>query len=216
MRILSVIGQKGGTGKTTIAAAMAVNAAILGRSAAIIDLDPQCNAAKWSDRRSRLGKDDVPVVPCPVGRLDKAIEAARKDGVELLVIDTAPSSDSPAIAAAKVANFILLPFHPHLFDLDTLGNVKDLLLLAGKPLAAIVWNDAPTRGRRHFDAAEQFGDQGLPVCPIVIFDRVGHSDPSNIGLTAFECEPDGKAALEMRRLYAYTQINLQDWSSITL
>lgn len=207
MKILSVIGQKGGTGKTTIATGIAVQATRQGRNVAIIDLDPQCNAAKWSDRRS---KDDVPVVACPVGRLDKAIEAAKKDGVDLLIIDTAPSSDSPAISAAKAAHFILLPFHPHMFDLDTLDNVKDLLTLAGRPPAAIVWNDAPTKGNRHTDASEQFGNQGIPVCPIVIFDRVGQSDPGNIGLTAVECDPNSKAAQEMKSLYAYAEIRLQD------
>ena len=53
MKILSVIGQKGGTGKTTIATGIAVQATRQGRNVAIIDLDPQCNAAKWSDRRSK-------------------------------------------------------------------------------------------------------------------------------------------------------------------
>lgn len=206
MKILSVISQKGGTGKTTIAAGLAVRATMAGRTVAVIDLDPQCNVTKWSDRRN---KDDLTVVSCQVGRLAKTLEAAEAGGVDLVIIDTPGNSEAPAIAAAKAADFCLLPFQPHCFDLDTLETVKEILTLGGKPHAAIVFSYCRTSGRRHLDSAEGVAHAGLDICPIVIFNRAGQGDPGNIGLTAVECEPLGTAAREMSRLYVYTDIRLQ-------
>ena len=47
MKVLAVIGQKGGNAKTTTALGVAVAAAAAGRTVAVIDLDPQPSAANW-------------------------------------------------------------------------------------------------------------------------------------------------------------------------
>ena len=51
MDIVAIIAQKGGTGKTTLAVSLAVAAERAGRTAAIVDLDPQASASNWGDRR---------------------------------------------------------------------------------------------------------------------------------------------------------------------
>ena len=58
MKTLAVLSQKGGTGKTTIAVHLAVEASRSGKTVALIDLDPQASAAKWGDTRS----NDTPIV----------------------------------------------------------------------------------------------------------------------------------------------------------
>lgn len=166
MQVLAIIGQKGGSGKTTTALGVAVAASRAGRAVAVIDLDPQATAANWSDRR---GEEAPAVVSCQVSRLAHVLEAAEKQGAELAIIDTPGKSTDTAIAAAKVADFVLLPIQPQLFDIETLTSVKEILAIAGNPPAAVLVNRAAVQGRRHTETQEAATAQGFPVCPVVIF-----------------------------------------------
>ena len=94
MLITALIGQKGGTGKTTTSLGLAVAAARAGQAAAIIDLDPQANAANWKDRREA---PNPAVVSAQVSRLRQTLKTAREHGAEFVVIDTPGKSDSAAV-----------------------------------------------------------------------------------------------------------------------
>jgi chromosome partitioning protein len=206
MHVLSVIGQKGGNGKTTTALGLAVAASLAARDVAVIDLDSQATAANWSDRR---GKETPAVVSCQVSRLAQVLTAAAKGGADLAIIDTPGKSTDALIAAAKAADFVLIPIQPQLYDIETLTGLKDVLTLAGNPPAAVVVNRAPIQGKRHIETQEAAITQGFTVCPVVIFARTAHGDAGNIGQAAAEYEPNGKAAQEMSELYAYISMQLQ-------
>ena len=201
MKILAVIGQKGGSGKTTTALGLAVQAVNAGQRVAIIDLDPQATAANWGDRRD--DKESPAVVSCVPGRLTQVLEAAAAQGVQLAIIDTPGKSSDTAIRAAKNANLVLLPIQPHLFDIETLEGVAEILASAGNPPASVVVNRAPTQGRRHEDTNEALTRMGYEIAPVVLFQRAAHSDASNLGQAASEYDPKGKAAQEMAELYNY-------------
>jgi len=201
MKVLSLIGQKGGSGKTSVSLAIAVEAERRGRRVALIDLDAQTTAANWSDRR---GKDRPAVVSSQVARLPQVLEAAKAEGVDLAIIDTPGKNDAASIAAARAADLVLIPIQPQLYDIETLAGLKDLLGLAGNPRAVVVINRAPVQGRRHLDAKDGIAKvYGLEVAPVVIFARAAHSDAGNDGLTAAELDPESKAAHEATDLYKY-------------
>jgi chromosome partitioning protein len=206
MQVLAIIGQKGGNGKTTCALALAVAAAAVKRQVAVIDLDPQATATNWSDRR---GKETPAVVSCQVSRLSQVLEAAEKGGADLAIIDTPGKSTDALIAAAKAADFVLLPIQPQLYDIETLPSLKDVLTLAGNPPAAVFVNRAPIQGQRHTETLEAASAQGFITCPVVLFSRAAHGDAGNIGQTATEYDPDGKAAQEIAALYAYSAMGLK-------
>jgi chromosome partitioning protein len=199
MQVLAVIGSKGGNGSSTISLALAVEGS-KSRSVAVVDLDPQSTAAKWSDRR---GQETPAVVSCQVSRLPQVLAAADKGGADLAIIDTHGHSTDALIAAAKAADFVLMPLQPQLYDLETLGSLKDVLTLAGHPPSAVVVNRAPVQGARHEEAKAAAAAEGFEVCPVVIFARAAHGDAGNIGQTASEFDPNGKAAQEITELYSY-------------
>lgn len=205
MQILAIIGQKGGNGKTTTALGLAVAATNYRRAVAVIDLDPQATASNWSDRREA---ENPAVVSCQVSRLTRVLEAAAKQGADLAIIDTPGKSTDTAIAAAKAADLVLLPIQPQLFDIETLGSVKDILTLAGNPPAAVLVNRAPVQGKRHIETLEAAAAAGFLVCPVVIFARGAHGDAGNVGQAAAEYDPKGKAGQEMLELYRYMDITL--------
>lgn len=201
MKILAIIGQKGGSGKTTTALGLAIEAVNAGQRVAIIDLDPQATAANWGDRRA--DKENPAVVSCQSARLPQVLQAAAAQGAQLAIIDTPGKSSEAAIAAAKASSRVLLPIQPHLFDIETLDSVREILNLAGKPPASILINRAPVQGKRHEDARAGLEGKGYDFSPVVLFQRAAHGDAANIGQTAREYEPGGKAALEMQSLYTY-------------
>ena len=70
MFTISLLGQKGGTGKTTVSVGLSVAAALAGHPVAIIDLDPQATATKWKGRRS---EDSPAVVSTQASRLQPTL-----------------------------------------------------------------------------------------------------------------------------------------------
>ncbi|MFZ3181676.1 MAG: ParA family protein [Methylocystis silviterrae] len=80
MKIVAILSQKGGAGKTTLALHLAAAAEAAGKPCAVIDLDPQASAAGWKDMR--LAETPV-VVPLPHSRLAAGLQAAREGGAAL-------------------------------------------------------------------------------------------------------------------------------------
>ena len=201
----AVIAEKGGVGKTTTALDLAVTATTKGKVSAVLDIDPQATAANWTDRR----KEENPwVVSVPATRLRDAIEKAEQQGVEFLVIDTPPHSASDSIEAARRADLVLLPIEPHVFSLESLPKLTDFLKLAGNPPAFCVVSKAPVQGSDAEQAMQHIKAKGLEVCPHVMHLRAAHRHAGNLGQTALEYEPKGKAAQESLQLYMYTCLQL--------
>ena len=148
---VAVIMEKGGVGKTTVALNLAVAAVQKGRKVAVIDIDQQATASKWTDRRT---EEQPWVVPTLTARLPAAIKQAEAQGVDFLVIDTPPHSGAGAVEAARRVDLVLIPVEPHLFTLETLPKLGDLLKLAGNPPALFVVNKAATQGTEGANAAK--------------------------------------------------------------
>jgi chromosome partitioning protein len=204
MFIVSIIGQKGGSGKTTVALGLAVTAAKVGEAVVIIDLDPQTNATNWSDRR----KADNPVVlSVQVSRLRQTVETAKANGADLIVIDTAGKSDSAAIEAARLSDLVLVPTRAQVFDMETLPTVKNLLAAGGDPRAYVLYNFIPPQGHRIAEELKELTQAfcGLPPCPCHLTQRASHSEAQAHGKGPQEIDPDGKAAAELEKLYLFVK-----------
>ena len=198
MKALAVIAQKGGTGKTTLTVSLAVAADRAGLSSAIVDLDPQATAANWSDRREA---DSPVVISAQASRLRQVLDAAKGGGADLVVIDTAPRAEQAALAAARVADLVLIPCRPAVYDLETVATTVDLARLADKTPVLAVLNGVPARGPKAAQARDVLERMGVSVCAAEFGQRVAFDHAGALGLSAQEYEPGGKAATEVSEVY---------------
>jgi len=211
MYTIAVVGQKGGTGKTTVTQNLAVAASRAKHSVAVIDLDPQTTATNWGDRREA---DTPTVVSCQVARLRFVLTEARTNGVQWVLLDTPGKSAEATIEAAKAADLVLIPVQPLINDIETLPALRDLLRIAGEKPSLVIVNNAPIQGSRHVHAQETASELGFLICPVVLFHRAALYDGPLSGLGVQEYEPDGKAAQEITQLYNFTSTLLHKTTGV--
>jgi chromosome partitioning protein len=207
MKTLAIVSQKGGAGKTTIAVHLAVAAEHRGLTVAIFDLDPQASATSWGDKR---GTNEPAVVPAQPSRLPALIAQAKEQGADLVIIDSAPSADTGSLAAAKVADMLLIPCRPAAFDLDAVGATLGLATMAGKP-AAVVLNAVPSQGRIGEEARETLTEGNVTVAKPVLHQLIAFAHSVVDGRTAQELDPKSKAAQEIEALldWIVAQLDIQ-------
>lgn len=194
--------QKGGTGKTTIATALAVAAHLAGKKSALLDLDPQTNAVNWFDRREGDGPDVASIQP---GAIRRSLDAYRGLGMEWVFIDTPGKMDSASTEAAKYADMVLIPTQAQIFAIDTLEPLKRLLDMAGNPPAFVVLNLVhPNAGGRAADDAAAITERfNISVAPIHLSRLKAYEDAPALGQTPQELEPQGRAAQEVAGLFSF-------------
>jgi len=137
MFTISLVSQKGGTGKSTILLGLAVAAARAGHDVAVIDVDPQATAANWKDRREA---ENPAVVSAQASRLRQTLDVARENGVEYAFIDTAGRLDDSALNAVRLSNLVLTPTRANIAEVETLPKVKDMIALAGNTSTFVLLN----------------------------------------------------------------------------
>jgi len=198
MLTISIISQKGGAGKSTLAIHLATEGASQGLRSLLIDLDPQGNAAKWGDRRGNKSPDVSAEHPA---KLATVLAAARSEGYGLVVFDTAPHADQTALQAARASDLVLIPCRPATFDLEAIQATLDLCVLAKKP-GLVVINAAPVRSKVVDEATQAVTGYGGAVSSVIVRQRVAFQHCMIDGKTAGEFEPGGAAAQEIAELYA--------------
>ena len=209
MKTLALLSQKGGSGKSTLTVHLGVIAQAAGLRTVIVDLDPQRSAAGWWETRTAETPEMVETSP---GELHAVLEAAEADGVALCVIDTRPSAGADAAAAAALADLVLIPTRPAIFDLKAIGATVDIVAAAKVP-AFIVLNGTPaSRGfgeaSTTADARRALADYDVPVAQVSIGLRAALAHALIDGRAVNEFDPSGKAALEMTKLWQLTEKNL--------
>lgn len=209
MKTLALLSQKGGSGKSTLSVHLSVMAQAAGLRTVILDLDPQRSAAGWWETRAAETPEIVETEP---GELRAVLDAARDDDVALCIVDTRPSAGADAAAAAALADLVLIPTRPAIFDLKAIGATVDIVVAAKVP-AFIILNGTPAaRGfgeaSSTADARRVLADYGVPVAPVSIGLRAALAYALVDGRAVNEFDPTGKAALEMAQLWKLTEMTL--------
>jgi chromosome partitioning protein len=201
MKVLSIVSQKGGVGKSLLSINLAIVAQAGKEKVMIVDLDPQASSASWSDLRD---EDSLDVQSTQHSRLGKVLESAKKSGTTLVIIDTAPHSETAALAAVRAADFVLIPCRPSFFDLRSIEATIDLVSIA-KKRACVVLNAVPPLGSLGDEAEQSLKELGAEVAPVRIHQRIAFVHSQNSGKAALEYDPDGKATNEIKELYRWVK-----------
>jgi chromosome partitioning protein len=194
---IAVVAQKGGSAKTTVVVHLAVEALREGRRVAIIDIDPQASVTGWHRVRAQATPALAAVT---AAELAEAVEAARQDGFNLMLIDTPSHTASAALAAIRAAQFILIPCQPSAIDIAALGATTDMLKAADRPGAIVLTRVRPGPDLEQAKAAVEV--MQLPLAP-AIGDRVAYKRAVASGQAVVEFEPEGKAAGEIKALWRW-------------
>ncbi len=205
MRVLCFSSQKGGSGKTTLAGHVAVQAERAGAGpVALIDTDPQGSLADWWNAREAA---EPLFAHTTVPRLASDLERLRAHGVRLVVIDTPPAITATIQHVIAVSDLVAIPTRPSPHDLRAAGATVDLVERAGKPMVFII-NAATPRARITAEAAISLSQHGT-LAPVTVHQRTDFAASMIDGRTVMELGRNGRSADEIARLWDYLADRLQ-------
>lgn len=211
MKVLAILSQKGGVGKTTLATCLAVAAEQDGKTSVIFDLDPQATASFWKDTRQTLTPAVVSIQPV---RIASMLKSAAEAGTDIAIIDGAAIARDVAYEAAKASDFVLIPTRTAVFDTMSMLSTMEIVRQQHKPFS-IVLTFVPPIGRETTDAIEAVSELNSEICPVHIGNRKAYFRAQSKGMAVQEYEQGGKAANEIKKLYEYTCIHLYNQSEET-
>jgi chromosome partitioning protein len=197
-KVITIAQQKGGSGKTTLAANLALALAARNRSIAVLDTDPQGSLGRWFMARvERLG-DAPPGLDFRTASAWGARYEARQlvRDHDVVIIDTPPKMGLDGRPAIEVSDLVVVPISPSPVDLWATEPTIELAKADGKPVL-IVLNRAAARTRLTGEIREVVGKLGCDVASTMIGNRVIFAESAGTGHAALEARPSGPAAAEI-------------------
>lgn len=202
-RVVSILNQKGGSGKTTIATNLAHGLQRAGYSVLIADTDPQGTASEWSELRPE-GSDLPPVVGVSKSTIENHLDEVGT-AYDVVILDGAPALDSLNVEALKASDVVLLPVRPSGADLWSVEDLVDLIhtrqeVTGGRPKAAFVVSGQIVGTNLAGEIADVLQAYDVPVLEGRTSQRIAFAEALSAGTTVLDMKPGGKAAREVERL----------------
>ena len=184
VKVICLAQQKGGSGKTTIAANLAVEFRRRGLKVALLDTDPQGSLGRWFlARRERLGEAGMEFSTASAWGVGYECEKQKKL-VDVVIVDTPPKVDADLRPALREANLVLAPVATSMVDLWATDGVFDLVAREGRR-AMIVLNRVKVGTRLGVTVAEAAARVG-GVLEATLAQRVAYAEALGLGLGAGE------------------------------
>ncbi len=201
--VVTVAQQKGGSGKSTIAANLAAALAAEGRRVALLDSDPQGSVTRWHAERQRhdAGRTAPLFFDHPSGwRVPTVLDRLRREH-DVVVLDTPPHAGTDAKLAIRAADLVLMPLQPSPADLWASEGTRKLAAGERRPLRALL-NRVPAQGKMRDRVAAALAEQDVALLEPSLGNRAHFAAAFLDGLAVTEAAPRSAAAAEMRALAA--------------
>lgn len=217
MRTIALLTQKGGAGRTTLAASLAVAAAHAGETVIALDLDPQASLLRWGKRRAAANAPNkVMIEPLEEERLPRLrtiLDGLASVGFTIAIFDTAAADRAAAHFVTEAADLCLLPTRPTCLDVDATAATFRAGYLA-KRKAAFVLNQCPPnyRSSRTSESAKGLTQLGVLAEPTLCA-RTDFQDAIEAGLGVTEYARASRAAQEIEALWSWIRAQFEPTQS---
>lgn len=190
--------QKGGAGKTTLAAHLAAHWAGRGLRTAAVDIDPQGSFALWTElRMAARGHEGLGFAFAKLSgwRLPSELDRLAREH-DIVVVDSAPHALTDSRTAIRQAHLVLVPVQPSPVDLWATAPTLALAREERRP-AMLVINRMPPRSTLATDMVEKLNALEAGVCRVALGNRTAYAASLGAGLGVTEAEPGSVAAREL-------------------
>lgn len=197
-KVITIAQQKGGSGKTTLAANLAIAFLRQGKRVALLDTDPQGSLGRWA--MMRIDGQAVPDIGFSTASAwGVSYEMTKLRGqADVILVDTPPKVDSDLRPALREADLVLVPVASSHVDLWATESVLDLAARENTP-ALIVLNRARAGTRLADEVAQAVT---VPRAATILGNRVIYAETLGQGRSVTEAAPSGPAAKEIAALAA--------------
>ncbi|WP_119344013.1 ParA family partition ATPase [Facilibium subflavum] len=200
MKIVSILNQKGGSGKTTLSTNIAHALKLKGYKVLLVDGDPQGSCRDWNAANDG---NIVPVVGLDRETLPKDLDAI-KNGYDWIIIDGAPQIARLAASAIKASDIVLIPVQPSPYDIWATSDLVDLIkarqeITDNKLNAAFVISRSIKNTRLSHEINEALNEYELPVLKNGTTQKVAYPTSATEGGTVFTIQ-DQKASHEINMI----------------
>jgi len=199
--IITIAQQKGGAGKTSLAAHLAATWSIdKGRRVALFDLDPQKSLTHWFHVRSEkiAEANTMSLWPAQGWRLANELTRAARDA-DVIVIDCPGKDDLGTRVAVRSADIVVMPVQPSPIDVWASKPTLELIAKEGTP-ALIVLNRLPSRARLTDHLIVDLKRGSVPIARSALGNRISFAASFVEGKGITETEPHSVAAAEIKLL----------------
>jgi chromosome partitioning protein len=199
--VVSVLNQKGGSGKTTLATNLSRTFQLDGYTVEILDADPQRTTTEWA--RLQTEGSNMPTVSTTSASSIR--EDVAETSSELVVVDGAPALDTLNVRAVKVSSLVLIPVRASGPDVWSGEGLVDLIhahhkTTGGKPQAAFVVCQQIARTNLSSEIGEVLDAYSLPVLDGRTNHRVAYAEALSSGTTVLDMKGATKAAEEVHQI----------------